>query len=211
MERGDLGVEGERVGRMERSAAPLETLLERLAAAGDSAPGYERLRLRLVTFFRLQSHVEAEALADEAIDRLARRLGDGTPVQHLAAYALGIARLIVMETAARRRKERDAALETLSHGELTWSSESVSEIEPDPAVPALQACLSALDPESASLILEYYAEESGAARIERRQRLAERVGLAPNALRNRVLRIRVALEKCVRNRLADAVRSRGEW
>jgi DNA-directed RNA polymerase specialized sigma24 family protein len=195
---------------MERSTAPLEVLLNRLAAAGDSAPGYERLRLRLVTFFRLYAPVEAEALADEAIDRLARRLSEGTSVQNLAAYALGIARLIVMELGTRRRKERDAAREIHRLEDLTESGSGPEwENEPDLVLPALQSCLRALDPKSASLILEYYAEGSGAARITQRQRLAQRHGLAPNALRNRVLRLRMALEKCLRERL-DGVPSRRE-
>jgi len=176
--------------------APLDHLLARLARTGDIVPEYERLRWRLVTYFRLRFPAEAEALADEAIDRLARRLGDGTPVQNLAAYALGIARLIVFETQTRQRKERDAAREASLRLEL-----QEPEGEPDAALAALGACLEGIGKDAASLILDYYAADSGAARIERRQRLAERVGLSLNALRNRALRIRVSLEECVQARL----------
>jgi DNA-directed RNA polymerase specialized sigma24 family protein len=175
-------------------AAPLDILLTRLAAGGDVAPEYERLRLRLVTYFRLRFPADAEALADEAIDRLARRLNDGTAVLNLAGYALGIARLLVLETGARRRKERDAAGEALL--ELDQQ-----EAEPDPAMPALRACLEAIGPESAAFILDYYAADTGATRIARRQALAQRSGMSLNALRNRALRIRMGLEKCVRARL----------
>jgi DNA-directed RNA polymerase specialized sigma24 family protein len=177
-------------------AAPLDILLTRLAAGGDVAPEYERLRLRLVTYFRLRFPADAEALADEAIDRLARRLNDGTPVLNLAGYALGIARLLVLETGARRRKERDAAGEALLEIELDQQ-----EAEPDPAMPALRACLEAIGPESAAFILDYYAADTGATRIARRQALAQRSGMSLNALRNRALRIRMGLEKCVRARL----------
>src|ERR1700723_2343835 len=98
--------------------APFRTLLERLAIDDDVATAYERLRTRLVTFFRLTFPVEAEALADEAIDRLARRLQDGTPVDHLTGYALGIARLLVLETGARQRKEDQAARGAMLEAEL---------------------------------------------------------------------------------------------
>src|ERR1700679_829520 len=94
-------------------AAPLDALLERLAADGDVAPAYARLHMRLVTFFRLRLPADAESLADEVMDRLARRLGDGTTVLSLAGYALGIARLVGMEAGARQRRERDAAREAL--------------------------------------------------------------------------------------------------
>jgi DNA-directed RNA polymerase specialized sigma24 family protein len=177
-------------------AAPLDALLERLAADGDVAPAYARLHLRLTTFFRLRFPAEAESLADEVMDRLARRLGGGTTVLSLAGYALGIARLVAMEAGARQRKERDAARDAVMELEL-----SRPEAEFDPAIPALRSCLGGLDPESAALMLEYYGADSGAARIAGRQALAERLGLSLNALRNRALRLRIGLEQCVRERL----------
>jgi DNA-directed RNA polymerase specialized sigma24 family protein len=179
-------------------SAPLKTLLERLAIDSDVARAYEQLRLRLTTYFRLRFPAEAEALADEAIDRLARRLEDGTQVDNPASYALGIARFLVMETAARQRREGHAAREAMLELEL-----QVADVEFDPALPALRTCLGCLDPESARLILEYYAVDGGTARIERRQQIAERLGMTLNALRNRALRTRMALEKCVRARLED--------
>jgi DNA-directed RNA polymerase specialized sigma24 family protein len=186
------------------NAPPLSTLLERLAIGQDVAQAYERLRMRLVAFFRLRFPVEAESLADETIDRLARRLDDGTPVENLAGYALGIARFVVIETEARRRKELTAA-----RGALLDATLGADDAEPDPAVPALQACLESLGPESTRFLLEYYAAEEGAARIERRRQLAERAGTTLNALRNRALRLRTALEKCVGARLEAESRQPG--
>jgi DNA-directed RNA polymerase specialized sigma24 family protein len=185
-------------------SAPLDTLLDRLASGSDVAPAYEQLRMRLVTFFRLRFPVEAEALADEAIDRLARRLDDGTQVDNPASYALGIARFLLLEASTRQRKEAHAAREAMLELEL-----QAPDTESDPALPALRACLDSIDPESARLILEYYAVDDdrnehgdGESRIERRQRLAARLGMTLNALRNRALRTRLALEKCIRGRLA---------
>jgi DNA-directed RNA polymerase specialized sigma24 family protein len=179
----------------------LQSVLDRLARDRDVAAAYEQLRMRLVTFFRMSCPVEAEALADEAIDRLGRRLSDGTPVDNLGGYALGIARFLAMEASARRRKEQHAAREAMMEQE---GDVDLEQAEFDPAVPALRVCLKCIDPESARFILEYYAADGGAARIERRRQLAERMGMTPNALRNRALRARIALEKCVRGRLRAA-------
>jgi DNA-directed RNA polymerase specialized sigma24 family protein len=198
-----MGVEGEiesEVNATGRSGS-LQSVLDRLARDRDVAVAYEQLRMRLVTFFRLSCPVEAEALADEAIDRLGRRLSDGTPVDNLGGYALGIARFLAMEAGARRRKEQHAAREALIDQE---GSAQAEQAEFDPAVPALRGCLNCIDPESAHFIMEYYAADGGAARIERRQQLAQRMGMTLNALRNRALRTRIALEKCVRARLRAA-------
>ena len=48
--------------------------------------------------------------------------------------------------------------------------------------------------------LDYYGAD-GAERIATRQRLAGERGISINALRNRALRLREALEDCVRKRL----------
>jgi DNA-directed RNA polymerase specialized sigma24 family protein len=202
----DAGSEIEADVRSPGHAAPLGALLARLAADSDAASAYEQLRLRLVTFFRLRFPVEAEALADEAIDRLARRLEDGTQVENPAGYALGIARFLVLETVARHRKEGHAAREALIELELQGT-----DADSDPALPALRACLAAMEGESARLIIEYYAADGGGSRIERRLRLAESMGLTLNALRNRALRARLALEKCVTARLeGETVKSDGD-
>jgi len=178
----------------------LEPLFEHTSRC-DSSTDYSHLHLRLVTYFRLRFPAEAEALADETIDRLARRLQEGTPVENLAAYALGIARFVVLETNARQRKERDAAREMLLRMELGPD-------EPDPLLPVLRRCLGNLDADSVQLIMNYYAVDPGIDRIKQRRTLAMRLGMSLNALRNRALRIRIALEKSVRAQLAQE-RARG--
>ena len=196
---GDIAASGASRAR----AAPLHALFERLAGAGDAAPAYEHLRFRLVTYFRLRFPADAEALADEAIDRLARHLSEGTAVLNLPGFALGIARMLVLETSARQGKERAAA-----HEAVLLAQVDEQEPEPDPAMPALRSCLQSIGAESAAMIVDYYGGDAGGARIARRQALADRLGLSLNALRNRVLRIRIGLEKCVRARL-DAGRRSG--
>lgn len=178
-------------------AAPksaLKSLFERTSGAG-AGPAYSRLHLRLVSYFRIRFPAEAEALADETIDRLARRLQEGISVENLAAYALGIARFIVLETNARQRKEREAAREIIVRMEPGPE-------EPDAMLPLLHSCLGSFDADSVRLIMAYYAVDSGVGRIEQRRRLARRLGMSLNALRNRALRIRVALEKSVRAQMA---------
>jgi DNA-directed RNA polymerase specialized sigma24 family protein len=57
-------------------------------------------------------------------------------------------------------------------------------------------CLEGLSSERRFLIVEYYQQERRD-KIDRRQKLAERLGIPQNALRIRAHRIRVALENCI--------------
>ncbi len=177
-------------------ANPLSTLLARLANDGTTAgEAYEILRRRLVTYFRLHFPASAEMLADEALDRLGRRAGEGTSIDNVALYALGIARLLVQETRGRLAREQRAIEESARRATL---ADDPAEIEMQQR--ALSACLEQLGAAPASLLLEYYGAD-GAARIDGRKRLADSLGLTLNALRNRALRWRGALEQCVRGRL----------
>jgi DNA-directed RNA polymerase specialized sigma24 family protein len=179
---------------------PLRTLLDRLDAAGQSgAVGYESLRRRLVAFFRLRVPERAEELADVTLERLARRLHDGTVIEHVAAFALGIARHVAMETKARLQRERLAG-EEFARSQVDLAPDETEPVN-DPATVALGRCLQELAPGEATFILAYYAEDGGAARIRHRQSLAAAHGLSENAARNRALRLRARLEKCVAQQL----------
>lgn len=174
-------------------------LLERLGVSELSAEvAYERLRARLIAFFRLHLPAQAEALADEVLDRLGRRLCEGTQVDSPLHYALGIARLLLLEARGRVQRERRTVDEELRRSQLeaVASDESLRKAQ----AAALEACLQTLSPEDAALILDYYGAD-GAARIRRRQQLADALGLSLNALRNRALRLRSRLEACARSRL----------
>jgi DNA-directed RNA polymerase specialized sigma24 family protein len=179
--------------------AHFPALLARLRASELSAEvAYERLRARLIAFFRLHLPAQAEALADEALDRFGRRLCEGTIVDSPSHYALGIARLLLLEAQARLHRERRTVDEEARRATLH---------EPDDdalrhaQAAALDACLASLAREDAALILDYYGAD-GAARIRRRQQLADALGLSLNALRNRALRLRNRLEECALSRLA---------
>lgn len=188
--------------------AAFRSLLHRLQKDDESAEtAYERLRFRLITFLRVRVPVEAdaEAIADTALDRLARRLHEGTVVESVPQYALGIARLLVKEAEARIASERKRsaafAYESTSggrHEPFAPDGENTQEI-----MTALLACLDSLNRDARELVLTYYGRD-GAARIASRHELAVSLGLAPNALRNRALRVRMRLEKCVSARLAQS-------
>lgn len=178
--------------RRELTAGALARLLEHFSAAPDEAAArYNGMRSRLVQFFRWERCDNAEDLADEVVNRVARRITEGEEIGSLPAYFLGVARRVVLE--ARERRVRDGRrLE-----EYSWHLRQGSDADRDEAaLECLDGCLAAFTPERRDQLLSYYTDSQGA-RIERRRQLAEALGVRPIALRNRMLRMRQRLESCL--------------
>ena len=178
--------------KWEFTATALERLLARLDADADrAAEAYEGLRLTLTRFFDWRGAHFPDECADEAINRLARRLDEGAEVDDPRGYALGIARLVLME------RSRSPQLRQDELDEQTPAPAPVRTGEPEHLQECLDSCLAALPPESRTLILEYYQDQRRL-KIDRRVRLATELGLTAQALRSRAQRVRDRLERCVR-------------
>jgi DNA-directed RNA polymerase specialized sigma24 family protein len=168
-----------------------DRLLERLHPDPEEAgQEYERLRRALVKFFDWRGIYPPDECADEALDRLARKL-DQTPVEDVRKYAYGIARMVALE---RRRGPSFAPLDETPVVRLTAPTPVV---ETNPLHHCFDRCLAELPEESRMLLLQYYEGERSA-KISNRRRLASMFGLTETALRSRVQRLRDRLEDCVR-------------
>lgn len=191
--------------RFTLDAHGLRRLLDRL----DSDPlragqRYETLRRSLIKVFAWEQQSDSEALADDVLDRVARRLNEGVAIADVMAYAQRTAELVLME--ARRRTRRREAL-------AEGGADALLPVNADPIVErrhgCLERCLGSLGADARELVLRYYAHD-GRARIAQRDALAREQGLTVGALRNRLLRLREKLETCVRDCLARRDRSLGD-
>lgn len=180
--------------------AAFDALLSRLRRDGDAGLGYEALRRRLLQFFRLHAPAEAGALADVTLDRLARKIGEGTEIDSVPLYTLGIARMVLHEAGAHDARWRAVDCDPALLADPNVPEDSESPADDAAALAALAHCLDAAGPAAHALVLAYYAA-NGSERIAVRQRLAAEQGISVNALRNRMLRLRHALEHCVFARL----------
>lgn len=181
------------------SADGLTRLLASLHPDSDEAAArYEQLRLTLTRFFDWRGAWPPDECADDALDRLARRLAEDTHVQDVQSYAYGIARLVLLE---RRRRPIAAALDDGLENIAASPSPDAAE---DDLRSCFDRCLAQLPDESRTLLLGYYEGERRA-KIVNRRRLATTHGLSENALRSRVLRLRDRLERCVESCAAVGV------
>jgi len=158
---------------------------------------YERLRARLVRFFEWQGATEPDLLADTSLDRLAMKLHRGEQILDLRNYLHGIARMVLRES--RNQRQRDEML-------LEKAARGLSEAAPAPEeeelYEALEQCLAELPADQRALMLRYYSAVSHGEQVALRLRMAEESGISPNALRNRMLRLRLELERSTLRKLS---------
>jgi DNA-directed RNA polymerase specialized sigma24 family protein len=167
-----------------------DTLLAWLDANPEAAARkYEQIRTRLIRIFVCRGCLESEDLADETIDRVARRLNDiaATFTGDPARYFYGVANKIHLEYLRRKPIPPPPVPD-----DDTDTDQDAREYE------CLERCMQQLSPKNRELVLEYYQEERWA-KIDHRKRLANQLGIALNALRIRACRIRASLLECVKN------------
>jgi len=158
---------------------------------------YESARLRLVKYFQWSGAIEPDVLADETLNRVARKIEEGANVYNLNAYIQGVAKLVKAE-ALRNPNRRNLDIEE--------AYDLAATIDEDPEKTerrvCLDRCLGNLPHKNREIIITYYENEKGI-RIQCRKQLAARLGITPNALRIDAHRIRMSLETCVKECLGD--------
>jgi DNA-directed RNA polymerase specialized sigma24 family protein len=157
-----------------------------------AAKKYQLIQQGLVTRFLNRGCLDAETLADETIDRVARKVRtiamtyEGNPT----SYFHGFAKKVFLEYCRNKRREAQPI-----------------PAKPDPLFSdiyydCLELCLRKLPPEKRELILTYYAEKKSA-KIQTRKAIRQSLSLKADALRVRTHRIRHTLEDCI----SDCVKS----
>ena len=176
-----------------------DRLLVALGGDRDSAAQkYLEIRRNLMRFFEWRGCSFPEDHADETINRIAKRVAEGEEILNYSGYAMGVARLLLLEINKGRQREQHAL------AEIGTSSEVYE--EPDDSenrLVCLRSCLQTLSADNRELILEYYQGEKGE-KIQNRKKLMDRFGIPVNTLRMRALRLRERLQSCVESCVAEA-------
>ena len=146
---------------------------------------YEKIRWRLIAIFASRGCRIPEELADETIDRVARRVTDieATYVGDKALYFLGVMNNVHHEYLKRPRLSE-------------FAPPAEDSVVKEQTYLCLDKCIEKLTPHGREIIEQYYAAEKRA-KIDLRKRIAAALGISNSNLRLRALRIRAKLQVCI--------------
>ena len=161
---------------------------------------YLEMRERLVDYFGRRDCPIPEDLADETLNRVARRLEETGSIDEVvpARYCYILAKFVFLEWL-----RRPGRIELVAQSAEAVVAQGTSDrAENERTFACLERCLQSCSIADRALILNYY-QTIGSARENRRQ-LAQRLEVTANSLAIRACRIRGRLEACVRACVAAA-------
>ena len=182
---------------------PLEALFEYLGPDhGQAGEKYEALRQLLLKFFEWRGALSPDHLADLTFDRVARKIAEGEEVRNINGYCQKVAYFIYLEWINRERDDKHEPLddqERLLPVAAGFDEDSLQERR----LKCQQRCFLEMSGDSRDVVREYFIGE-GRNRINRREAMADRLGISRAALGNRITRLLSKLRECERKCLKEA-------
>ena len=148
---------------------------------------YEVIRAGLIRMFISNGLSDAEYYADEAIERVTRRLPEirDTYVGDPTRYFHGVGRNVIREGLRRKEVPIDVVPDRVTPETRTSDSSE-----------CLTRCLRLLPRDKQEFILDYHLYK-GHEKVEHHRQMAGELSITEGALRTRAHHLRVSLEKCV--------------
>jgi DNA-directed RNA polymerase specialized sigma24 family protein len=163
---------------------------------------YEEMRRKLIKLFECRGCSNPAELADETINRGAKKLNEGQElwVDDPAIYFYGVARNVLKESF--RNSGRQVPIECLEGFQEAWPEHKSHEEELEACLAHLDVLLREMPAESRELITSYYQGEKSA-KIQGRRVLAQNLGIPVSALRIRAYRIKEKLRRTLKREMAE--------
>ena len=177
-------------------------LLEWLDEGADSeGQKYLEIRQRLVAYFDRKDCLMPDELADETLNRVARRLEEEGVIESdtPAKYCYIVARFVFMESLRDKQKDTlplDDVLREQKEDSFAVSEHDDENETKEKMLNCLEHCTEKLEVTNREIIIRYYTGKERV-KIENRRALAESLKITMNALSIRACRIRDKLEACV--------------
>lgn len=163
-----------------------------------AAEKYIALRERLEKFFEWRDCENAEELTDTVFDRVAKKIVEGEKIENAEAYCVSVAKFVLMENRRERFKaseldENSREISSNPNGQISNAEDELQKKK----FKCLEECLENFPADNRTLLIDYFNTDEKTM-IEKRKRLAEKIGINLNSLRIRISRLKSKLEKCTR-------------
>src|ERR1041385_9469240 len=125
-----------------------------IALGGDRDSGSEKyleIRSNLTRFFEWRGCPFPEDHADETFNRIAKKIDEGEDILNPGGYAMGVARLLLLEILKSRQREQSALNEIGTAGETY-----VADDDGEDRLECLRDCFQTFSPHNRELIFQYY-------------------------------------------------------
>jgi DNA-directed RNA polymerase specialized sigma24 family protein len=155
-----------------------------------AAEKYVTFHSKLLKFFEWRGCLVPDLYVDETINRVTRKIEQGTVVDNFQGFLYGVAKNVLRE-ALKQDSEIRTSVDAGTFGHIPLPEE----VEPDYRLECIEVCLLQLPAEDRELLLAYY--ETGPSLLRQRRELARRQGVSLVTLRVQVHRLRRTLEKYV--------------
>ena len=164
---------------------------------GTGEQRYLEIHQRLVSYFDRKNCPWPDEMADETLNRVARRLQEEGSITDItsAHYCYILARHVFLESL--REPEPEPLDDSSGSGQAVVDPKLIEEQEEkERRLNCLERCLQKIKPDERAIILRYYYGEQRI-KIENRKALAAELGISIAELRVVACRIRQRLEPCV--------------
>lgn len=183
----------------------LHRLLNWLDEGADSeGRQYLEMRRRLTAYFDRKDCPTPDDLADETLNRVARRLEEECAIETEvpAKYCYIVARYVFLEYLRARTKDQALHSEIRRESRGDTAEDEANRQNKERMLQCLEECAEKMDGANRELIFGYYFGTERV-KIQNRRAQAKALGITINALSIRACRIREKLEVCVRQCLGS--------
>ncbi|MFN0112857.1 MAG: hypothetical protein ACKVZH_28690 [Blastocatellia bacterium] len=173
-----------------------DCFLEWLGEGRDKAAAeYESIRRRLVIFFNCRGCRDPESLADEAINRVIRKLPTfaDSYTGDKAKIFYGFAKFVYLEYLNESSNHEDSLMEFLRR-----MNQPETDDEQQHIYQCLSHCLQKQPEDKQKMFIAYYLVERNE-KVEHHQKLAREFDLSIGALRKKMFDLKNKLFDCVKN------------
>ncbi len=163
---------------------------------------FESSRGKLIIYFERRHCLDPEELAEETLERVMRKLCEGTEVADLMSYSYGVARNVFHEYLRKEKAKQKYFNEERRRRPEGDAGENEDAAVQERRLECLEQCTARLKERERWMLFEYYRYK-GQRKLEHRRKIAEQLNISRETLTLRIFHLKGRLKKCINEGLEN--------